>query len=96
MTDQERSAAAVEHLSAAGAAHSVYEKNDLNGVYDQQWAEWYAQYLVDHGWNELFQEDWMVQDLTSALREADVAHRQNEPNARWSEYYAPRLLNGRE
>jgi hypothetical protein len=44
----------------------------------------------------LFEKDWKVQDLTSALREADAAHRQFEPNARWYEFYAPRLLNGRE
>ena len=96
MTDKERRAAAVEHLTAAGAAHSVYEKNELNGEYDQQWAEWYAQYLVEHGWNDLFQNAWNVPDLTTALQDSNAAHRQYEPNARWYEFYAPRLLTARE
>lgn len=92
MTDQERRSAAVRQLEAAGAAHFVYEKNDLHGEYDQQWAEWYADYLIANGWNDLFENAWGVEDLSVALRESDAAHRAHSPNARWTEFYAPRLL----
>lgn len=96
MTDQERRAAAVQHLAAAGTAHAEYETTALHGEYDQQWAEWYADYMIAHGWNDLFEHAWNVNDLTGALREADAAHREHAPNTRWSEYYAPRLLTARE
>lgn len=96
MTDQERRAAAVQQLTAASAAHFEYETTALQGVYDQQWAEWYADYLVQHGWNDLFEQAWTVQDLTDALCQADAAHRQNEPDAQWHDYYAPRLLSARK
>ena len=36
-------------LTEAEAAHGVYETTELNGVYDQEWPRWYAEYAVDHG-----------------------------------------------
>ena len=33
-------------LQAAGAAHHDFETNVLNGVRDQQWAGWYAAYVL--------------------------------------------------
>src|SRR5687767_11393602 len=42
--------AALESLLAeTEAAHGVYESTELNGVYDQDWPRWYAEYAVDHG-----------------------------------------------
>ena len=34
-------------LREAEAAHGVYEREELNGVRDEEWAEWYADYIVD-------------------------------------------------
>lgn len=33
-------------LRAAGAAHHDYESHALNGVRDEQWAGWYAAYVL--------------------------------------------------
>ena len=33
-------------LKQAAAAHGVHEKQDLGGVYDQNWPEWYAAHMV--------------------------------------------------
>ncbi len=33
-------------LSAAGSAHHDYERNFLDGVRDEQWAGWYAAYVI--------------------------------------------------
>ena len=33
-------------LTAAGAAHHDYEVNTLAGVRDEQWAGWYAAYVL--------------------------------------------------
>jgi hypothetical protein len=34
-------------LQEAEAAHGVYEKEELGGVRDEQWAAWYAGFIVD-------------------------------------------------
>ena len=36
----------VDALQAAGSAHHDFESNALNGVHDQQWAGWYAGYVL--------------------------------------------------
>ncbi len=36
-------------LSQVSTAHHHYEQNELKGVYDQDWATWYAQYVLKHG-----------------------------------------------
>jgi hypothetical protein len=36
----------LEHLRQAAEAHGVHEKEDLGGVYDEQWPEWYAQHMA--------------------------------------------------
>lgn len=33
-------------LRAAGNAHHEYEQTVLNGVHDEQWAGWYAAYVL--------------------------------------------------
>jgi catechol 2,3-dioxygenase-like lactoylglutathione lyase family enzyme len=39
-------AALLDLLKQAAAAHGIHEKTDLNGVYDQHWSEWYAAHMV--------------------------------------------------
>ncbi len=36
----------VDLLKQAAAAHGIHEKNDLGGVYDQHWPEWYAAHMA--------------------------------------------------
>ncbi|MCE4027190.1 hypothetical protein LXM50_14515 [Microbacterium sp. Au-Mic1] len=33
-------------LRAAATAHGAYEAQDLGGIYDEQWPEWYAAHMV--------------------------------------------------
>jgi catechol 2,3-dioxygenase-like lactoylglutathione lyase family enzyme len=33
-------------LKRAAAAHGVHEKNDLGGVYDEDWPQWYAAFMA--------------------------------------------------
>ncbi|TAH50783.1 MAG: hypothetical protein EYC68_13180 [Chloroflexota bacterium] len=91
MDDQARRAALAQRLSDANAAHAEYEKTELQGEYDQQWPEWYAAYLIAHAWNELFARAWDVNELSTALREADTAHRAAASKSSWQEFYAARF-----
>jgi len=40
----DRAAALERLLTEPSAAHGVYEKTELNGVYDEEWSRWYAGY----------------------------------------------------
>ncbi|WP_285114274.1 hypothetical protein [Leifsonia sp. fls2-241-R2A-40a] len=37
----------LDHLRQAADAHGIHEKEDLGGVYDEQWPEWYAQHMAE-------------------------------------------------
>ena len=34
-------------LREAEAAHGVYETEELGGVRDEEWADWYAAFIID-------------------------------------------------
>ena len=34
-------------LKDTAAAHGVHEKENLGGVFDEQWPEWYSTYFTD-------------------------------------------------
>lgn len=91
MDNQPRRAALAQRLAAAGAAHGEYEMTALHGEYDQQWAEWYAHYLIGHGWNEAFTNGWDTPELAQALAQANTDHRAGEPKTPWHEFYAARF-----
>jgi hypothetical protein len=95
MDDQQRRAAVTEQLAAAKEAHIEYEMTALRGEYDAQWAEWYAHYLLENNWNDLFSAPWDEAELAAALRELDAAHRSKDPDAQWQEFYAGNLLQTR-
>ena len=38
-------------LVQAEGAHGVYETTELHGVYDQDWARWYAAYQRAQSWS---------------------------------------------
>lgn len=94
MDVDERQREIVKRLQDASAAHFEYETSVLRGVYDQQWAEWYARFLLEHDWDALFERAWTIGDLTDALRQADATFRAAAPQQGWQEFYAG-LLAGK-
>lgn len=90
--EQETNRAVAALLSDAGAAHSVYEERELNGVYDENWPEWYAAYLVQHGLGDVLNREIAIEVLSQVLRQADEAYKQEQPGIAWPDYYAPRIV----
>ena len=87
-------------LSGAESAHGRYEAEVLGGKRDEDWPRWYAGYLLDHGWLDLFpgsgtsgSDTGSRARLADLLTEADKLHRANAPNERWQDYYARFLLD---
>ncbi len=68
-------------LKQAMKAHGVYEKNELHGVYDEQWPDWYAGFVIEHGMNSL-----LAQPVTAA----DLGRFFDESNQRYKEEYGGR------
>ena len=86
--------AALERLLVeAEAAHGVYEKTELNGVYDEEWPRWYAQYAVDHGIADLVGRAMSVDELAQLLtRSWDEQQRADTQSTEsWSAFTARRL-----
>ena len=36
----------LDALKRAAAAHGIHEANDLGGVYDEDWPQWYAAHMT--------------------------------------------------
>ena len=90
----EREVTLAARLSQAEAAHGVYEREQLAGVFDEEWPRWYAEYLVAHGVSEVAPELADVERLTVMLAACDAAHRSEGSSEEWEPFYARRMLSG--
>ncbi len=93
--DDERLTAIRALLTEAEAAHGTYETNELGGVYDREWAPWYAGYLVDHGIGRILGHDMTVPELGTVLARSFAAFEQLEPPPAdgWADYLARSLVS---
>jgi hypothetical protein len=86
----------VDLLQRAGAAHGVYEHEELNDVYDQEWAAWYANWVIEHGLNTLLNTAYDGAALGKLLRDLNEELKQGNSGEAWAAFTARRLieLNG--
>jgi hypothetical protein len=80
-------------LDEAAEAHHVYERDALNGVYDQQWPAWYAAYVVDRGLGKLVGRDLSAWAVGEQLARASDEFRALDPQPAetWSAWTARRI-----
>lgn len=78
-------------LYRAGAAHGVYETNELNGVYDQDWHLWYASWALEHGLNDLLPQPTDAAALAARLFDLNEQHKQTDKRLNWEEFTAEKL-----
>lgn len=80
-------------LVQAEEAHGTFEATELNGVYDKEWAGWYAAYAVDHGLGELLGHavtpDQLAQVLATSYAEFEQID--PKPSEPWGAYTARRI-----
>jgi len=83
-------------LAETEAAHGAYETTELNGVYDEQWPQWYAAYAVDHGIGAVLERDVTAGELAGILATAyqDFQATDPGPTDSWSTYVARRIVEG--
>lgn len=93
-----RTAAAVAALLAeAEHAHGEYETRELNGVYDTDWAQWYAEYAIEQGIGRMLGSQPTAPELAAALANGFSAFEAQEPRPPegWAAFVAARLAAGR-
>ena len=84
-------------LKKAGRAHHKYEIRQLEGVTNQAWPVWYADFLIDNGVAELLTSSPNTNQLSKQLKDLDTDYSalpaEDQEAIDWPSYYAPRLIS---
>lgn len=78
-------------LRQAGAAHGEYEIAVLNGVYDEAWADWYADWLLANGFGAVVRAPQAPAELSALLADLNRQHRASDGGQHWADFYAARI-----
>lgn len=78
----------IKILRDAGNSHGDYETHILNGVYDENWPQWYAAFMV----GALGLDVIRPAQLTRLLTAAHKAHQAQARDSDWAEFYADYIL----
>jgi hypothetical protein len=89
----DRPAALERLLRRAGAAHEVYERDELGGVYDEDWPAWYARWAVDHGFAAALGRDVPADELAAYFTRTwdEIRHADPKPAEPWARIMARRI-----
>ena len=76
---------------AAETHHEVYKKVEGN---DPDWALWYAHWLLNlSDFPDILGKEMLESELVYLLVKLDKEYSQKNPDQKWEEYYAMRILN---
>ena len=82
-------------LTEAESAHGTYEALDLGGVYDRDWASWYAEYAIEHGLTEILGHATPLDRVGPFLARTYAEFEQLVPRpdrGEWAGYIARRIV----
>ncbi|MCY6493512.1 hypothetical protein [Leptolyngbya sp. GGD] len=82
-------------LTQAGQAHHDYEKSVLKGVYDQDWARWYAEYVIQNGLSECLEQEVTVQQVSQFFIQSYEAYKGKKSGETWADYTAREMQQTR-
>ena len=90
----DRVAAIETLLGQAEEAHGAYEAAELGGVYDREWARWYAAYAVEHGIGPMLRRSIEADELGEFLASSYAAFEQLDPppGDGWTTHLARRIV----
>jgi hypothetical protein len=80
-------------LEKTAGAHGIFEETELKGVYDKNWARWYAAYAVEHGMAALVGHPITADRLAQFLARtnAELEQIKPKPTESWAAYTARRI-----
>jgi hypothetical protein len=92
-TSQESAIAAL--LRETEAAHGAYQTEVLGGVFDADWAAWYAKYLIDHGLEDHLPRARSLdaETLAAMLTRLAVDDERAETTSPWPDVYAQGIIS---
>jgi hypothetical protein len=82
-------------LTEAESAHGTYEALDLGGVYDRDWASWYAEYAIEHGLDGILGHATPLDRVGPFLANAYAEFEKLDPRpdrGEWAAYIARRIV----
>lgn len=82
-------------LIQAGNAHHVYEQTVLKGAYDQEWANWYADYVIQHGLGDLLNQSVTTEQVSQFFSESYRMYEQKNTDQNWASYTAEKMIEER-
>jgi hypothetical protein len=88
----ERTSRVAELLRQTEAAHGTYEREELGGERDEQWAQWYADHLVRGELADTLGSSPSAEQVAEVLTEATAEQESEGPGTEWSEFAAPRVV----
>jgi hypothetical protein len=91
MTD-ERTARVAELLKETESAHGTYEQQELGGERDEQWAQWYADHLVQGQLPDALGSAPGAEQVAGVLTEATAEHESEGSESEWPEFAAARVV----
>jgi hypothetical protein len=80
-------------LQMADQAHHRYEIQVLHGKRDENWNEWYAEYLIGHGIDRVLEDMLTVERLARFLATIDEVRRGSSALTEWSDGTARRMVD---
>ena len=87
----DRSDEIIALLDEAAQAHRRYEQTQLHGAADENWARWYAAYLVEQGISASLGHAVNINALRDFLITARAEFNQASSSEAWTAYLARRI-----
>lgn len=73
--------------------HHQYQESKLKGEYNTHWSDWYANYLLENGLEELWGRVISQTELAALLTQLDEEYNAKEREIHWPGYYAEKMVN---
>jgi hypothetical protein len=88
----ERTTTVAGLLDETESEHGAYEREELGGQRDEEWASWYAGYMLEHDIGEALGTTPEISQLSELLTEATEEHEREGSDLEWSEYAAEMVV----
>ena len=92
MHKEERVKLISDLLNQANSAHHTFEQEVLNGESDEQWFDWYTDYLIGHGLDNLLGNELASELLSRFLIESAEESKQEETKLTWAAFTAHKIV----
>ena len=96
MMEEERIRRVQDLLSQASEAHHVYEQKVLDGRPNGEWSEWYAEYLIGHGLDNILGDELAAEMLARFFLGAEMERRSRSSGFSWAQFAAREMVQWRK